>query len=136
MYMAPEIEAGTPGGYQGTDIDIFAFGVMMLVLRLMAYPFDNATLHDQEFKKFYEKPNSFWKNCDRNGLASDEFKGLISLLCAPDPGARATMADLLGHPWMRGECASKDEIVEGFTPFMNKAKQQRDGSGEALDVDF
>ena len=32
-YMAPEIVEGKP--YQGSDIDIFAFGTMLLVLRIM-----------------------------------------------------------------------------------------------------
>ena len=39
-YMAPEIVNEEP--YQGQDIDLFALGVMMLVLRLMDYPFDVA----------------------------------------------------------------------------------------------
>jgi len=37
MYMAPEIVNKQP--YQGSDIDLFAFGVTLMVARLVAYPF-------------------------------------------------------------------------------------------------
>lgn len=131
--MAPEIVAGQ--AYQGADIDIFAFGVMMLVLRLMAYPFDNASMDDPEFKRIYEKPATFWQSHERANV-SEEFKSLVGLLLAPEPGARPTMADVLGHPWMRGEVASRDDFVARFKPTMDGAVGARDNSGEALDVDF
>lgn len=47
MYMAPEVVAQKP--YQGADADIFAFGVMLVVLRLMVYPFDEASRRDKAY---------------------------------------------------------------------------------------
>lgn len=38
MYMAPEIVNKQP--YQGADVDLFAFGVTLMVARLVAYPFN------------------------------------------------------------------------------------------------
>ena len=38
MYMAPEIVENKP--YQGSNVDIFAFGVMLLTVKSMIYPFD------------------------------------------------------------------------------------------------
>lgn len=42
MYMAPEIVNKQP--YQGTDADLFAFGVTLMVARLVNYPFNNASM--------------------------------------------------------------------------------------------
>lgn len=67
---------------------------------------------------------------------SDEFKSLVGLLLAPEPGARPTMADVLGHAWMRGEVATKADFVARFGPIMQGAISARDGGQEALDVDF
>merc|ERR1712187_239212 len=43
-YMAPEILKGVP--YRGTDVDIFSFGVMLITLCPMRYPFDSASASD------------------------------------------------------------------------------------------
>ena len=40
MYMAPEIEAEKP--YNGADADVFAFGTMLFVAKVFAYPWENA----------------------------------------------------------------------------------------------
>ena len=47
-YMAPEIVAGLE--YSGYEADIFAFGTMMLVLRVMNYPFDDASPADKNYR--------------------------------------------------------------------------------------
>ena len=48
MYMAPEIVDKQP--YQGADVDLFALGVTLMVARLVAYPFNNASLNDDKYK--------------------------------------------------------------------------------------
>ena len=105
MYMAPEVIAGK--AYQGADADIFAFGVMLLVLRLMAYPFSQ--VKDKAFNQFSRNPAVFWERHAARGV-SEEFKQLAALLLAPEAGSRPTMADVLGHRWMRGEVATREEF--------------------------
>lgn len=67
MYMAPEIVSGSE--YQGADVDLFAFGVMILVLRLMAYPFEEASMKDSDFKQLYDKPDLFWRKYNKHGVS-------------------------------------------------------------------
>ena len=67
---------------------------------------------------------------------SEEFKQLAALLLAPEAGSRPTMADVLGHRWMRGEAASRDEFTERFGTIMQAAEADRKGEQDALDIDF
>ena len=47
MYMAPEIEIGKP--YQGADADVFAFGTMLFVAKVIAYPWERAKKSDEGY---------------------------------------------------------------------------------------
>lgn len=42
-------------------------------------------------------------------------------MCKKNPMARPTMADVLGHPWMRGAVPSKDEFKEQRKTLITKA---------------
>ena len=52
---------------------------------------------------------------------TDDFKELVALMCKKNPMARPTMADVLGHPWMRGSLPTKEEFKDHFKPLMTKA---------------
>ena len=78
MYMAPEIVNKQP--YQGSDVDLFAYGVTLMVARLVAYPFNQACLTDDKYKLLQGADSAlFWKSYKKNvpGL-SDEFINLIT----------------------------------------------------------
>lgn len=47
MYMAPEIEKHQ--AYQGADADVFAFGTMLFVAKVIAYPWERASRSDKGF---------------------------------------------------------------------------------------
>ena len=47
MYMAPEIENNQL--YQGADVDVFAFGTMLFVAKVIAYPWERALKSDKGF---------------------------------------------------------------------------------------
>ena len=120
MYMGPEIE--TNKLYQGADVDIFALGVSMLTLKAMTYPFDKATVQDQHYRAMQENPQLFWEQDHYKDLnLTDEFKELVSLMCKKNPMARPTMADVLGHPWMRGPVPTKEEFKEQRKALITKA---------------
>jgi len=60
MYMSPEIVDKQP--YQGSDADLFAFGVTLMVARLVAYPFNEASLRDDKYKLLQgADAHLFWK---------------------------------------------------------------------------
>ena len=133
--MAPEILERKP--YQGTDIDIFSFGTMLLVLSLMDYPYADASMDDHGYKTLCEKPVDFWAGYANKGkVYSDDFKSFISLTTAPSPDLRVTMADLLGHSWMRGEFTKKEDFAAKYNPIMERTLRKRDTGKEALNVDF
>ena len=78
MYMAPEILNKVP--YQGSDVDLFAFGVTLLVARLVAYPFNQAHLSDDKYKLLQGADSAlFWKSYKKNvaGL-NDDFINLVT----------------------------------------------------------
>ena len=41
---------------------------------------------------------------------SDDFKDLITSMIDYYPQKRPLMVDIIGHPWMKGECATQEEI--------------------------
>lgn len=43
---------------------------------------------------------------------SDEFKSLISAMLHPDPRMRPSYQDIMMHPWVLNDFASKDEAIE------------------------
>ena len=55
---------------------------------------------------------------------TDEFKQLVSLMLKHNPMARPTIADILGHPWMRGDVPTKEEFTDHFKLLMNNAAQE------------
>ena len=76
-YMAPEMLQGKP--YQGTDIDLFSLGVMLLTLRTMKYPFNNASSEDDPMyaKLMSCNTTEFWKSYKAGLNISEEFKDLV-----------------------------------------------------------
>ena len=59
-YRAPEIMYNKQ--YQGSDVDIFAFGVMVLTLRTMTYPFKHAYSKDEKYRSLMSNDSSrFWQ---------------------------------------------------------------------------
>jgi len=78
-YLAPELVAHQP--YQGTDIDIFSFGVMVLTLRTMRYPFDQASsVRDEKYKNLMAHDSGpFWRTYAQRALSND-FKDFCQCL--------------------------------------------------------
>ena len=107
MYMAPEVHDKTVP-YQGQDVDVFAFGVAILIAKIMEYPWKKRP--DRFGGGNYEllvddngtKADKFWDSYP-NHTFTEEFKSLIENMLAFNPTSRATIVDILGHEWMRGE---------------------------------
>ena len=57
MYQPPEMLVDGPVSYKGSEIDIFSLGAMMLLVRLRAEPFEEASVeNDKQFKELVENP--------------------------------------------------------------------------------
>ena len=97
---------------------------MLLVMRLMEYPFEVAALYDKSYKQLMHDPANFWAKHSRKNV-SEEFKQLTSMLLQHQPAGRATMADIVAHEWMRGEVATDQEFATHVQAFMDAAQAAR-----------
>jgi len=127
MYMAPEVMDKTVT-YQGQDADCFAFGVSLLVAKIMDYPWKKPDRYSGKYETLVDengtKAEKFWAHYSDCEL-SDEFKGFIESMVAYNPTCRATMADILGHEWMRGKVISKEQFEKKCKEFLNKSIEEQ-----------
>ncbi|KAF1984777.1 Pkinase-domain-containing protein [Aulographum hederae CBS 113979] len=95
-FAAPELLQAKQ--YTGPEVDVWSFGIVLYVLVCGKVPFDDQSmpqLHAKIKKGIVEYPN--W--------LSPECRGLISKMLVTDPKQRASLAEIMNHPW----------ITKGFT---------------------
>ena len=102
-YTAPEVvRAGGGAAYDGRAADVWSAGVMLFTMVACAYPFERAgdgvdtgggfgPVLDRILRVDYEWP--------AGKAVSDGLKDLVSKILVADPRARATLADVVAHPW-------------------------------------
>lgn len=90
-YAAPELVLGKQ--YLGSEVDIWAMGVLLYALLAGALPFDDMNI-DSLYKKIvagkYEEPS----------FMSKESLALIRIMLQTDPKKRIKVNDLLSHQWV------------------------------------
>lgn len=90
-FAAPELLNAKP--YTGPEVDIWSFGIVLYVLVCGKVPFDDQNmpaLHAKIKRGIVEYPN--W--------LSAECKHLISRMLVVNSAQRATMKEVINHPWM------------------------------------
>lgn len=90
-FAAPELLNAKP--YTGPEVDVWSFGIVLYVLVCGKVPFDDQNmpaLHAKIKRGVVEYPN--W--------LSAECKHLISRMLVVNPAQRATMHEVINHPWM------------------------------------
>ncbi|EJT80061.1 CAMK/CAMKL/KIN1 protein kinase [Gaeumannomyces tritici R3-111a-1] len=90
-FAAPELLQARP--YQGPEVDVWSFGIVLYVLVCGKVPFDDQNmpaLHAKIKKGIVDYPN--W--------LSTECRHLLSRMLVTDPKQRATMAEVMSHAWM------------------------------------
>jgi 5'-AMP-activated protein kinase catalytic alpha subunit len=117
MYKAPEIYANE--NYQGNAVDIFAASVCCFALRVGTFPFGSAQHHTDSLYRLIiqEKLDEFWKyhaGSQAQGFFNSEFVNLFTYLFQRASHHRLPIADILGHPWMKGPIANADEARQEF----------------------
>ena len=117
-YMAPEILQGRP--YQGETVDLFALAGILFVMRSGSMAYSRmAEANDEIYSNFTKNEiDVFWKIHEEGkeeGFFSDDFKDLISAMLHWHPQNRLLIADIVGHPWVKGETLTEQEIREEFT---------------------
>lgn len=98
-YMAPEIKEGKT--YDGRQIDMFSVGVILFIIVMGIFPFQEARSDDYYYKLLMAgKKEKYWKKTGGDDL-SIEFKDLIERMVNHDPSKRPSVKELLEHPWMQ-----------------------------------
>ncbi|KAI5299858.1 hypothetical protein KEM56_002913 [Ascosphaera pollenicola] len=90
-FAAPELLQARQ--YTGPEVDIWSFGVVLYVLVCGKVPFDDQSmpqLHAKIKKGQTEYPPSLTADC----------RHLISRMLVTDPTQRATLHEVMNHPWM------------------------------------
>ena len=102
MFMAPEIKEGRP--YDGREADIFSVGVIIFIIVLGIFPFQEAR-KEEYFYKLLVNGNfpKYWNKVGGETL-SNEFKDLIQSMFSFKGSDRPKMEDLINHPWMQVPC--------------------------------
>lgn len=97
-YAAPEIVQAQP--YDGRKTDVWALGVILFALLTGELPFT---------VRYGERPNKVLHRIARGDYrwpkgskVNEEAKDLVSKMLCLNPSKRATVEDILGHPWLRG----------------------------------
>ncbi|PNY23110.1 Protein kinase kin1 [Tolypocladium capitatum] len=90
-FAAPELLQAR--AYTGPEVDVWSFGIVLYVLVCGKVPFDDQSmpaLHAKIKKGLVDYPS--W--------LSSECKHLMARMLVTDPKQRATMQEVMSHPWM------------------------------------
>ncbi|CCG83543.1 putative Serine/threonine protein kinase Kin1 [Taphrina deformans PYCC 5710] len=107
-FAAPELLNAKP--YTGPEVDVWSFGIVLYVLVCGKVPFDDQNmpaLHAKIKRGIVEYPN--W--------LSAECKHLISRMLVVNSTQRATMSEVINHPWMlKGYDSPMDSYTKPRNP--------------------
>ncbi|PSC74454.1 sulfur stress regulator [Micractinium conductrix] len=103
-YLAPEVVGNRPGQvYDGKKADIWSCGVLLFIMVTDAYPFRR---QGDDFLKPNQRLNAMLQRVLRADYAfpptkqlSEEVRDLISRILVSEPTLRASLQDILTHPW-------------------------------------
>lgn len=104
-FAAPELLRAHP--YVGPEVDVWSFGVVLYVLVSGKVPFDDQSvnvLHEKIKRGTVEYPP----------FISHECVSLLSRMLVVDPLHRATVKEVMRHPWM---CRGYDGPPQSYLPY-------------------
>ncbi|OAJ43589.1 hypothetical protein BDEG_26934 [Batrachochytrium dendrobatidis JEL423] len=91
FYAAPEMILGKK--YEGPEVDMWSLGVILFALLCGHLPFD-----DDNMKELYKKISTGSYKCP--DYLMPNARHLIGRLITVEPKKRATLAEVLSHPWV------------------------------------
>ncbi|GMI07869.1 hypothetical protein TrRE_jg5459, partial [Triparma retinervis] len=111
-YMAPEILSHLP--YKGGSADVWSCGVVVFIMLTGNPPFQIAGKGDWWFNAISTgNVDRFWRAHMRSApKLSDEAMDFIEQMLKPEPEERASLRQLLAHPWIGGGGVMSDEELE------------------------
>ena len=97
-YMAPEIKEGK--AYNGTQVDLFSFGVILFIIVQGIFPFKEARTNEYFYNLLSTGQHDLYFNKTNATDLSVEFKDLIIALFSHDASKRPTISQIRQHPWL------------------------------------
>ena len=104
-YSAPECFTSSVYEYSGVTSDIFSLGVVLFLLVMGFYPFENPNCTDSRYKFIMKKDfNGFWKKCEKiinepNFTTTSEFKNLFERMVCYQAKERLSLNEIKNHAW-------------------------------------
>lgn len=126
-YSPPEmIDNSTKLTHLDPSMDMFALGVILYVMLCGMHPFDpEGTATDEQLnKRVLERKLPPLRTSPYSAHLSRSAIDLIEKLMNPDPQCRLTAQQMLDHPWVRGETATKGKI-QGSDERLKKYRKYR-----------
>lgn len=97
-YMAPEIKEGKQ--YNGTQVDLFSFGVILFIIVQGIFPFKEARTEEYFYNLICTGQTDLYFNKTNATGLSAEFKDLILALFSFDGAKRPSISQIRQHPWL------------------------------------
>ena len=92
-YMAPEIRKGLE--YKGSEVDIFALGVVMFIVVRGLFPFTEARENNYWWKLLKSgQIETYFSKIDKDNKLSPQFRDLIISMIAEEGSNRPTIAEI------------------------------------------
>lgn len=131
QYVAPEIIKGGPARY-GPECDLWSAGIILFIL-LGGYP----PFYDESEPRLFEKirKGRFDFNDEVWSAVTGEAKDLIKQLLLVDPKKRATIEEVLAHPWCKSQKEDRKELLKTMTRMRNSKIQLSAIPAEAASKD-
>ena len=96
-YCAPELFCVTGDALCGTKMDVWCCGVVLYTLLSATFPFD------PKKRKQMMRTTGQHPALKINFAGSDAVKDLINKMLTVNPNERITLAEVMNHPWVRGQ---------------------------------
>lgn len=130
LYQAPEIHC--EAAYCGPSVDLFACGIILFMMFTGLQPFEiAATQRDTFYKLFYQNNVAkYWETVGgymgKNYAFPADFKEIVSALLSVDATHRPSLAELRNMAWLRGEVASKKDVLQEMSRRTPKVERERE----------
>lgn len=115
-YAAPELVI-SEGLYVGSAVDIWSCGVILYAMIAGYLPFDDDPANPDGdninllYKYIVNTPLSF------PDYISESARSLLSMMLVPDPAHRASLEQVMLHPWLAGHVKPRDDLDITETAF-------------------
>lgn len=119
-YMAPEIKLGL--NYDGKEADVFSVGVILFIIVLGIFPFQEAKKDEYFYNLILSKQHAkYWAKVGGDDL-SKEFKNLVLQMFCFEGNKRPTLKDIANHPWMQKSTFNFEKTRSGLLAKVRESK--------------